>query len=1649
MPKAKGKKPALKKSTASATTETTKTPPPVFSNGTNFIQNGASVFSTTAKLDINFSDSIQLRGKEVDGYIRASGTSNVVCLTSRFESSNIIILLAAIPRSIYNFTTQSTEYYYNIAPSEGSSNQDFCQKAGLLSQLSTKYSLLTPKYKISEICTTPGTCKVASYSGQALELFNQSGNPIIQIATKHLLFLINNNPIGQNPGGQTCSDSSQCLSQGYDCCSSGQCVKDLAQKPGSSGDDFNQALQDILNTPSSIYNYPQFYYICSSPTTNPTTPPDTTDQQSAASLRVKRLENLYNCTTKIEGEYGVCTVIHENVKIDGVKTYSAGNDDRNFKTTFTNIDNIETSSLVSIEKLIFGGVLIYDYTRTEVNKLNVSYIGGLPPQSQAFDITGDNNDDGANGAFVKLFRKPVAATSDTLEIKYKIDASCSLINKSLAKCEKYYVQGQNSKRGNIQGFVTDHFPGTNTFKIPLYANISKAITVEVDGLLQKRESDWELIEGAPGLIQFFPNKVTDGQKVRISYYADIVTETKVNNKIIKVPNIMSSKLKALEEIQTICSCPDLKCSLIPVINESKKIVDYSCVFPEPPAVEPPISQKLFVSSKSVPVRFFDKAGNSKSSVTAGMGQQDGNVFKYDNDDLLKPSNLNNYIGFNEIYGSITYANGSAKPAYQINVKKGNTYDIYVDRGSFSNCIQCGNDYYSQLTKLFPLTQFGSGAKPLLGQTNRSMTTGIRSDDLKFGRACVVPATMIPWTHAPKSSEIDQRNSRMATQHFLYANGYQYDWYGFDYGSVIGSFDGVKWFSIGTNRRIKAESSKMFVAINGAMGDLTLEATYEVTVNDGSLNPLGSNMVTSDFNSDGAECQQFHQCSTDNDCASTLGWEYACAPVGEITTSWPKFDENGKEIPETVREDNRLASILGVSNPGKRCVYRGRGALCSQNYNNINVNSTFNTSTSKAMHSCSDNNYCESIAINGLASQKFNDTIIRYGKVRVDNNVDTFGLAALVPGRPSSWNPSRAPADNILRNLNINRSQAMCLPGRDIEQNSFSEQNSTTPTGSDYRGDKVLGIGMTHKKSAVASENYLNACSIMDSSKNYYRNSSTPASAIFNSTNYKWLKLDAGTQAVSTNALSIFSTIFNTKGIKFDLLKTNSTILNSVSFTENRCMRAPAASCFTDLECSPSKIISDKIKSISAEDSAVTAILNKYEVKFWQEELICSQAIAKTSANYDPKNNYCCRDVGNTISLPSADMDNKINYKKVAGIDSPISDPQRYTRATTMYKYTNDPENFNFPELRTAVENQCARVGGCLSINGLELEKQYRTFAAFAEKTSCTGDWIRPFVTGKHKWEVTRFQNFPAQTFQCMNWYPAVLPILPGEETKAKAYSCAGYQADDPSCPMAQTTSSSPKGRDVLEYLAKLELMGIPQIYFDTESFFSGVTENGLSCKSHPDGRDQEYENAYLPPKQFFADSATVQAEYRDGAKQLFSAIDSKNFKNMKQIFKSDEVVSCLPAGTNMKQGDDPEKCCTGMINAATLKCQLPDYIDVSVYTNRFVSSEAKRLNDSLFDQSGYIKDATYAAQIACEKQMCASGALAFGVLISKLPTPGLSESDEKYYRFLEANSVDNTNGLLDLYKKGLKLNNHVYCIPKSLAQSASNGEDLTVISCEN
>lgn len=154
---------------------------------------------------------------------------------------------------------------------------------------------------------------------------------------------------------------------------------------------------------------------------------------------------------------------------------------------------------------------------------------------------------------------------------------------------------------------------------------------------------------------------------------------------------------------------------------------------------------------------------------------------------------------------------------------------------------------------------------------------------------------------------------------------------------------------------------------------------------------------------------------------------------------------------------------------------------------------------------------------------------------------------------------------------------------------------------------------------------------------------------------------------------------------------------------------------------------------------------------------------------------------------------------------------------------------------------------------------------------------------------------------------------------------------------------------------------------------------------------------------------------------------------LKKVFGK-KIRSCLPAGTLTENDMDPSLCCTGFVNPETKRCQLKDFVDVSVYTNSNVSSEANRLTRSLFDKNGYIKNLENAAMFACIRQMCASNTIAYGILISRLQIPGQEDNfGSKIFRFMEGKvRNDDENGFLTLFNSGLKLNTHAYCVPRDL-----------------
>lgn len=1640
---------------------------PVFKDGLNYFQNGNTTYTGVFSIVADFGDSFYFRGKEVDSYIRSVNPSTPVCMIVNFSAATVnkIAILSMIPKSVYNYTNQSIEYYYTLASNDSSLNQNNCQKTILINKIFPTGSTSTPIYILKNLCPS-NVCNPNGYTSEQIKIYTQSGIEVTNMTTTGMLFSVKPPKVTSTNGGSSCTSSSECKVLGYDCCSGNQCVKDLQEVPGDykNTNEYKQALQDILNVPSKIYNYPQYYYICSlgnnSNSSNNTTSNSNQSASDAiiAQHRLDKLGSYYSCINKVVGEMGLCSTTFSNVDPSNTTSYSLPVDDRSFASTFTNnLVNIDT--LTNIEKITYGDVTIYDATSSGVTDLQLA----LPNYTNDYvSITVNQNDDITTGTQVKLIAKPDGAISKDLVVTYRNDASCIMINSTTYKCEKYYVQGQKSYGStlleNRRGRVMDHYPASKLFKLPTFANVGKSIQVYLDGVLLIQGTDWDL-DDTKTFVEVYNNssgslRVQDKQTVKIVYYSTS-------------SNVFNSKKVALEGIKSACNCSDYSCNLSPIKNANGYITDYACVYPEVNPIEPPSSQKIYLSSKSIPVRYFDRAGSPQTDPSVNSLGQEGindgiETFSYLGNDLSKPNNLSGYIGFNEIYGSMTTSSNSAKPAKVVTVKKNSSYDIYVDNGSYYTCSQCGSDYYSQLVKLFPNTMNGGGLNPALTSSTKFPTSSsaIRGDDFRFGRACLVPATMLPWSHFPSSDVTTQRKNRMKAQHFLYANGYNHDWYGFDYGAVIGSFDGVKWFAIGTNRRIKATSNKLFLAVNGLMGDLTIDSTYTVTVNDSLLNPSGAGMVQSDLENDGAQCQKSHVCQSDKDCYASLGPDFVCSTVVETTTSWPVFDDNANELADINSSNNSFTSILGITNPGKRCMYRGRGALCTPNFNNVSLNSTFNQTKTIDFHACSPNNYCQSFSTNGSLNYNFNNRLNRYGKVVTDATRDSFGLGAPTALRPFKFNGDEQIRSETLHNFAGNKALAMCIPGRDVETQTFVGQNQSIPNFSNYLGDRTIGIGHTLAKLNSADSTYLNSCGPMDVSNNYiYRQDGalfTPAVITDPDTTGN----AAGGQFISSNALYKIKTIFDAKGMTFNLLSsTPSSILSSVSVQRNSCMKAPGAACFSDFECAPSKPIADKVKLLNAQESSLATFLNPYEIKFWQENLVCSQATATTDTTFDPKNNKCCREVGSVISIGQQDSTNALNSTSLPAKDIALNDSTRYSRVSTYYNEMKT-NNTDYPGLTIPTKDQCTT--SCFNYS--KLKNQSKTLSLIGNKTSCSDNWVRSFSNGTHNWDKDKFQSFNASTFKCYNFLPDSIN-----------YTCAGSENElDSTCKFVQTSPVSSKAKAVMKLIGQLELTGIPQIAVPAETQFISQTDSDVACRSHPIYPNNAYpismnidgsgvKDYYVPPTSFYSKYTSTNyntytvtnadKEFFDSTSGLYyySAADTSNFySGIKQVFRPDEIVACQPAGTTMASTADYNKCCTGFINSTTMKCALPDYVDLSIYTNRYVSSEGSSIAPTLFDEDGYIKDPSTVAILACQKNMCASKKIAFGLLVSNLKIPGLESNNtaNKFYRFLQGHTnSEDTNKVLTFYNRGLKLNTHAYCVPEDVSQGS--GTDLQIVSCGN
>ena len=874
------------------------------------------------------------------------------------------------------------------------------------------------------------------------------------------------------------------------------------------------------------------------------------------------------------------------------------------------------------------------------------------------------------------------------------------------------------------------------------------------------------------------------------------------------------------EIVTACGCESTvnNCpgySLDPVLNGSDQVASFACINPTPD-IDPTPFQQLNVplEAQTVPHRYFKSDGTVVDDIsTLATGTTDENdSFEYaDPASRLQPQITP--FSMSHILGPYSLQLDKAIPAKVINVEFNETYVISTVEGFYTPCQTCARDTWFNIFSAHPTSRDGKGLYPI-GHTTSRMTASTNYtfgnyEDTIFGRACWLPPTMIPFSHQPNADVQTQRLNRLKTQAALFVNGYQRDWFGFNKGAVIGSFDGVRWFAVGKGRRVTSTSTKLFLAINAAFADLaspstmTLQILKDTGISSESIYDHDPDLNWNDPNqTEAASCRRFHQCEVDADCVSQLGWEYQCAQVTTSRTMWPKFDIDANEKVNDAQSFNYAQLLQGNVLPGsslKRCVYRGRGAICNRDVDNMSSNSY------KRNYTCAPNFYCADIN-----TSVFNEKVARFAGVLEDIFLNPpmhlYGHDAYQLGRPYKYlGDAKALASEAVSNIAYNATTShtsssnqfgsdvgVCMPGKNYTSDNLLTQHNSANT--DGATDYVSQIGTcnpgttssltTHSDSTVGGTvtRYV-GCPSFASNGDYifFENSEDIDGSTYNyldsSLNYDssgdGLKLLRSQNSCSREALDNTSYISAFSTIEQDTLQVSSAIVTPM-MPKNACMRRAGAICFTDLDCSPNQL---------HEDNAYNAADSKYgnnvaERSYWEESLVCSQADpipllgAYNFDAYDVKKNRCCREVGKDLTLYTQVHYGDPDEQSIQTGNLTSANPggnNRYSR----YEIIKEIGSTNYPA--PEVEN-----------NSLPDRFQWKTIGETANLTCCGGGYIRKFADDTHDWTITDRLQVDIANFKCLNYannlalfdYFGLTPPYPGTYYGDQDKMCHGIPEED-------------------------------------------------------------------------------------------------------------------------------------------------------------------------------------------------------------------------------------------------------------------------------
>ena len=493
-------------------------------SGLNFIQSGGEIYTSTFSALGDFSDVFYLRGEEIHRFLEDNTDSSLqLCLSSYFSNQSKWVVLAATPRSFFDFSGSKTEYYLEINSLQLSTNNALCNKPNLISTLVSSQSGSNAEFLLENICPS---CSTSTTSG-SLFLYTPGGIEITAIDVGYLNFSLTTS--SSSSDGGFCASSGTCQRLGFDCCLEGQCVNDRSVKASvdTSSSAYLLALEEVLADSSKYLDYPEFFYLCDLDIPPTTDPGDETDPVATAAALLEELGELYGCTNTDSNELAICTVRYDNGGDFKNTTLTLPVDDRNFSIAhgLSASSSLDDSNITYVE---YAGEVLY---QNQVNN------GGITLTS------GKENDDLTTGQTYMLTKDPQTdAPDDVLIVKYKIDGSCESISSSLAKCHKVYVQAQDS------GAIDDHSDAPpfdeRLFYLPFYADTSKVLKVEVDDIPFYETTNWTLdTSGTYPAIDFNASEtIYSGQVVKITFYVDLAT----------YPNTMISKQAAIDEINGYC-----------------------------------------------------------------------------------------------------------------------------------------------------------------------------------------------------------------------------------------------------------------------------------------------------------------------------------------------------------------------------------------------------------------------------------------------------------------------------------------------------------------------------------------------------------------------------------------------------------------------------------------------------------------------------------------------------------------------------------------------------------------------------------------------------------------------------------------------------------------------------------------------------------------------------------------------------------------------------------------------------------------------------------------------------------------------------------------------------------------------------------------